>query len=101
LVKGDFAGQGNFIYWLVAILAVGVLGYIPRVRPISDAFLVLIIVVLFLSKKGFFAQFNQSIASVTTNAPNHGTLANGVPGTNTTQPLGGLLGPLVQPQLMQ
>lgn len=62
LLKGDFTGQNNFIYWMLAILLVGALGYIPSMTKLSRAFLVLILVVLFLSHKGFFTQFQQQIA---------------------------------------
>src|SRR5258706_8292471 len=60
LIKGDFTsenGKPSFIAWLVAILLVGALGYIEPVKPVSRAFLVLIVVVLFLSNGGFFEKF--------------------------------------------
>lgn len=63
LLKGDFTGQNNFIYWMLAILLVGALGYIPSMTKLSRAFLVLILVVLFLSHKGFFQQFQQQIGA--------------------------------------
>jgi putative exporter of polyketide antibiotics len=63
LVKGDFTGPNNFLYWVVAIVAIGMLGYIPRLKPFSTAFLVLIGVVILLSHKGFFAQFQEQISS--------------------------------------
>ena len=63
LLKGDFVGANNFLFWLVAIVAIGSLGYIPRVRPISDALLVLVILVIFLAHKGFFGQFQGVIKS--------------------------------------
>jgi hypothetical protein len=79
LVKGDFTGTDNFIYWLLAILIIGAIGYIPKLKPISTGFLVLVIVVLFLSKGGFFAQFTSAIgttgaASSNASVPNLGTL---------------------------
>lgn len=63
LVKGDFLGQNNFIYWALSILIIGSLGYVPKLQPLSRAFLVLIVVGLFLSKQGFFAQFQTAINS--------------------------------------
>lgn len=60
LVKGDFTsenGKPSFIAWLVAILLIGALGYIEPIKPISRAFLVLVVVVLFLSNGGFFQKF--------------------------------------------
>lgn len=61
LLHGDFTGQKSFIPWIVAILIVGAVGYIPTLQPISDAFLVLLLVVLFLSNGGFFEQFFKDI----------------------------------------
>lgn len=54
LVKGDFTGPNNFFAWVVAILVIGGLGYIKSLKPLTDAFLVLLILVLFLSNGGFF-----------------------------------------------
>lgn len=68
LVKGDFQGKGNFFYWVVALLVFGALGYIDKIKPLSDAILVLIIVALFLTSGsptmpggGFFKQFSTAL----------------------------------------
>lgn len=73
LIKGDFTGSDNFIFWFLAILIVGAIGYIPKLKPISVGFLVLILVVLFLKKGsssgvggGFFQQFFTGIQGTTT-----------------------------------
>lgn len=67
LVKGDFTGQHNFIFWFVAIMVIGSVGYIKPLKPLSNIFLVLIVVVLILANKGgFFSQFTQQIASTQT-----------------------------------
>lgn len=75
LIKGDFTGTDNFIYWLAALLIIGALGYIPKVKPISTALLVLVIVVLFLKKGntqglggGFFTQFTNALGTTGSNA---------------------------------
>jgi len=68
LLRGDFTGQNNFVYWFLSILVIGSVGYIERLRPIANAFLVLVIAILFLSNKGFFAQFTNALKS-TVNAP--------------------------------
>lgn len=64
LFHGDFTGSDNFAYWFVAIVLIGAIGYIPRLRSVSVAFLTLVLVVLFLKKGnssgvggGFFNQF--------------------------------------------
>lgn len=61
LIKGDFSGDHNFLYWMVLILILGALGYIDALRPLSRIFMVLVIVVLFLSNGGFFQKFNQQL----------------------------------------
>jgi hypothetical protein len=70
LLKGDFTGPKNFVFWFSSIMAVGSLGYIPKLKPLSNALLVLVVVVLFLSNKGFFAQLEQQLKS--TEAPKLG-----------------------------
>lgn len=57
LIKQDFTGTPNFLTWIFVIGAIGALGYIPGLKPVSTAFLVLVIIVLFLSNGGFFQQF--------------------------------------------
>ena len=34
LVKGDFTGQNNFIFWMISIFAIGAVGYIPKLKPL-------------------------------------------------------------------
>lgn len=63
LLKGDFTGKNSFLVWLVALFAVGAVGYIKPLRPLSVAFLTLVMIVLFLSNKGFFKQFQEQIQS--------------------------------------
>lgn len=63
LLKDDFTGKGNFIYWMLSILIIGAIGYIPDLKPVSRAFLVLVIIVLFLQNRGVFAQFTQAIGT--------------------------------------
>lgn len=48
LIAGDFSGQGNFIYWVVALVMIGAIGYIPKAKPVSNLFIVLILIVLIL-----------------------------------------------------
>lgn len=64
LVKDDFTPANNvagFQTWLVALFVVGSLGYVRALRPVANSFLVLIIISLMLSNKGFFAKFNQAV----------------------------------------
>lgn len=60
LIKSDFTGGQNsngFLSWMLAIAAIVGIGYYKPVRPISDAFLLLVIIILFLSNKGVASQF--------------------------------------------
>jgi hypothetical protein len=71
LLKGDITGSNNFVYWILSIGIIGALGYVEDFRPLSRAFLVLVIVVLVLAQDkqgsggGFFTRFQQSIATIT------------------------------------
>lgn len=63
LVKGDLLGtghgEGSFIQWIVALMLVGAIGYIPRLKPLSVALLALVLISIFLRKgKGFFSQLS-------------------------------------------
>jgi len=66
LVKDGFnptSGVG-FPIWLVAIFVVGSLGYVKSMRPLANAFLVLIIVSMVLSNRGFFSKFKSAIEGI-------------------------------------
>lgn len=76
LVAGDFTGPNNFIFWAVAILVIGAVGYVPKLKGLSVAFLTLVVVVLFLTKGktdaaggGFFNQITQALQTTTTAKP--------------------------------
>lgn len=78
LVEGDFTGRGNFFYWIVALLVVGAVGYIPKAKPVSDGLLVLILLSLFLTKGspsypggGIFTQLTKALGATNqTQQPN-------------------------------
>lgn len=91
LVKGDFTAQGGFITWVAAIAVVGGLGYIPKLRPLSVAFMTLLLLVLTISNKGVFAQLQQFIQSGVGGAGSK-AVQNGP--TNGTQTAGPDLGSL-------
>jgi hypothetical protein len=96
LVKGDFTGPNNFVYWFVSILLIGAIGYIPKAKPFSVAMLALVIIVLVLARGnpsgasgGFFQQFTQALkttqtASAATGATTPGTTS----GTTSATPYG-------------
>lgn len=60
-VAGDFTGKGNFLYWLAAIFAVGALGYYSPLQGVSRLFILLIIISMVLSNRGFFAKFQEAL----------------------------------------
>jgi len=57
LIASDFIGSSSFFPWVIAIFFIGSVGYVRTLRPLSNIFLVLVIIVLFLSNGGFFAKF--------------------------------------------
>jgi hypothetical protein len=98
LAKGDFTGSNNFIYWTLSILIIGAVGYIPKLKPISVAFLTLVIIVLVLSKGdptkaggGFFTKFFGQVGS--TQAAVNSNLPGAIPTASPTTPyISSLLG---------
>lgn len=69
LIKDDFTGNGNFIYWVLSILVIGSVGYVKRLQPVANIFLALVMIVLLIGagNKGFFAQFMAAIKTPATN----------------------------------
>lgn len=69
-IQKDFTGSGNFTYWLLAIFLVGALGYVQGLENFSRAFMVLIIVAIFLNKgnSSFFSNFSSALSSGTTSS---------------------------------
>lgn len=60
----DVFGSGGFLYWFVAILIIGAIGYVKPLKPFSDAFLVLLVLVLVLAHGGVFDKAQQAIAQI-------------------------------------
>jgi hypothetical protein len=79
-LKDDFTGPDNFIYWGIALFIIGAAGYYKPLKPLSNAFLGLVILVLFISNRGFFQKFMEQISETqhaTTNADLIGGLFGG------------------------
>ena len=92
LIHGDFTGSNNFIFWLVAILIVGAVGYIERIKPVSNAFLVLIVLALFLKKGApLFTTFTSSIASTQQASASTGSNTQSV-SSSTSSIIGNIIG---------
>jgi len=65
LLKQDFSGQNNFLLWVLAIVVIVGLGTFKPIRPISDAFLGLVILVIIIANyKGSGDIFSSFIAQV-------------------------------------
>ena len=67
-LKDDFTGPNNFIYWFIAIFLIGAVGYYKPAKPLSNAFLTLVILVMFISNRGFFQKFMDQIGSTRHNS---------------------------------
>lgn len=76
-LKSDFTGPNNFIYWGIALWIIGAAGYYKPLKPLSNAFLGLVIVVLFLSNKGFFSKFMEQI-NATQSSSGNGNIVNNI-----------------------
>jgi len=64
LVKGDLTGDNNFVQWAAALLLVGAIGYVPRLRPVSIALLTLVLLAIFLRRgTGFFSQLQTAVGA--------------------------------------
>jgi len=84
LLYQDFVGSGNFFAWIVAIGLVGAVGFYKPLRPVSVAFMVLIIIVFLLAAnkggKDFFSSLGNQLlnrGSSTTPVANSAGLAAG------------------------
>ncbi len=70
LLASDFTGANNFFFWMLSILLIGAIGYIPKLKPLSDGFLILVILVLFLKRgTGFVDMFQRQIGSTQSTSP--------------------------------
>lgn len=91
LVKGDFTGNSNFINWVAAIAVIGALGYIPKLKPLSIAFMTLLLLVLVISHGGLFAKLQSFIqgglgsSSGTTAAPTQTAALSPLPSLATAE----------------
>lgn len=77
LIGADFTGRNNFAGWIFAIGIAGGLGYIPQLRTVSTAFLVLIMLAILIRKQDdgsstgrkFFNGLREAMDEVNGNAP--------------------------------
>jgi hypothetical protein len=88
LVSADFSGSGNYVYWVISILIIGSVGYIKKLQPVSDMFLALVLIVMFIANKGFFSQFMSAIQQ--------GSGSCAASTANTASSMSGTIGSLMQ-----
>lgn len=55
------SGTSNFVAFVIAIAIIGAIGSAKELRGFSNAFMALIIIVLLISNRGFFAEFQRQI----------------------------------------
>jgi type IV secretory pathway VirB2 component (pilin) len=71
LLAGDFTGPNNFFYWVLAIVAIGSLGYVQDLRSFSRALMSLVLIVLVLADSktsgsgGLIVQFESAVKQIT------------------------------------
>ena len=72
----------GFLPWMAAMIAIGAIGLIPKAKPVSNALLFLVILVLLISNKGFFANIQSGQAFKPVSPP----AAPVAPGATDTPP---------------
>ncbi len=97
-ITKDFSGSQGFLVWILALIAVGALGYVPGWEKFSRWFLALILIAIILAQSknsnaqgGIFGRFLQQIKNPV--AP-----AAGAGGTASTT---GIFGPSSSPTVSQ
>lgn len=63
LYKDLFTDSPPFVYWVAALMVVGLIGYIPGAKKPADAFMALIIVAMVLKDGGLFTQIQSALQS--------------------------------------
>lgn len=81
LIASDFSGPNSFVYWMLAIIVLGALGYIKGLENFSKAFLILVLLVLFLDNGGFFQQFQAFLKTTQTATPSTPAKPSGASGS--------------------
>lgn len=65
LLKADFSGSDNFFYWVTAIVVLVAIGTFQKIRPVTDAFLALVIIVIVIrqyqSGRDLFGEFVEQV----------------------------------------
>ena len=81
MLSSDIFGAKGFVYWFLAIFIIGAIGYYRPLKPVSNLFLVLVVLILFISEGGFFQKFTQAIQQIN---PSGAGTSSQTPGSPTT-----------------
>lgn len=68
-LKKDFTGAGNFFLWVLAIVLIGAIGYIPKIEKISRATIGLVITVFLIANKGLLQKLADAFRQITFPTP--------------------------------
>lgn len=70
LLASDFTGSGSFLYWVVAVAAIGAVGYAKPFAGFANLFLALLVIVFFLKNgTGFFSQLQSALSAAPAATP--------------------------------
>lgn len=60
-ISGDVSGNAGFVKWIVAIVVIGAVGYLPDMEGLSTAFLILLVIAFVLSNNGVFKKAQEAL----------------------------------------
>ncbi len=86
-LQKDFSGKTGFVYWIAAIIILGMVGYIKPMQTVSRALLALLLVVIFLTHNGILQKFNAALSG-SAGAGNDGETTTTTPATPDDAPSG-------------
>lgn len=90
MLVADIFGASGYLYWAVAVLVIGAIGYIKPLRGLTNVFLLLLIVVLFLKAgTGFFDRFSAALKDIKSSASNAGSPEVALPDLHLSEPFTG------------
>lgn len=68
-VQADLLGQGGFLTWACAVMAIGALGYLPGLRTPSRYLLALLVVVVIVRNGGVWANAQSALQQASIQGP--------------------------------
>lgn len=89
-LKSDFSGAGSFWYFIAGIFGLGAVGYYAPLQGASRLLIVLVILVLLLDNKGFFANLQSALGNPTPSTPTPADAA-AASGASAASPTGGIV----------